>query len=385
MRDPQAANRQPTRSLRPDTESSRPLAGALAIAVWAVMLSVPAWAQQAIVITQPADDTVIVSQDINGGSVQVRIEGTFFAQGWTAADKVEVTTTRLDAPNVDRREATVTAFAGGSGRWVLERLPLKVGKVTMIRARIPGASDRRTVVTVPPRFSPHRQKVAISWRPDTEPLLARIGAKTLKNPPADPSQFTADVRRKVMELMTARLNGFGFEFIAGGDPQAHRLVFHEIANGYLGFTGPEHLDCWSNTQEGESTIHVGTLAKRILSDFECPDGPRRWRPMACGDTVEMRATDLAHSLAATAVHELLHGVGLVSCSWLAGDDNHNNPAPFFDLVNLFGNGEYLMDHGATVPQFRRIAETSSAIRGPRRVRELSTFNRSYLRLAHPPH
>ena len=340
-----------------------------------------------LVITQPAHHGVVLWKQGNANAASLRVEGTFVSESWAEEDQILVDASRLDRPGTTSWPAQVTLGEDGLGRWVVNELQVKPGVLVALQARMPGALDRKLVIVIPPNFAPGSQKISLHWRPATEALLHHIAASTLNPQPNLHSLFAKRVQERVQELLEERFQDFAFELVPQGDPEAYQLTFHELANDYFGYTEAEHIDCWNQTTHGESTIHVGTLAERLARDFALPGGPRRWRPMNLSDSPAQRQEDVAQALAATAAHELLHGAGLVQCSWLFGAAGHNNPEPRYNLLpeaQFFGSGDYLMDHGATVPPYRRISESSSSRRGAeRRLRTLNPFNTTYLSLAHP--
>ncbi len=290
----------------------------------------------------------------------------------------------LEAPGLDCDNGAIPCTYNASmhqGRWSVQNVRLPRDVATRITASAPGVRDTVQVICCPDLVSIPRRTVGLEWLPGSLDHVRRVASKTLVPPPpaASIASFPAAIVSRVEALTGQWFEPLGIQLAS---PEASDVIVNMTAEEDRGFgrTDLTPDGCSTAPPLDRSRVNVGAFAQSMI------DKPSYWQPMSPGDGIALRTEDLAWALAQTVIHEALHALGLVNCSWMDHDgiDPHHNPLGArwngheYSEKDLSGNGLHLMDSGLRAPGWKLLGEKGRTERGTRTYRRLNNLNMEYL-------
>jgi hypothetical protein len=278
-----------------------------------------------------------------------------------------------------------------AGRWLVPKLPLKIG-VNTIEASIGETAVAALAVRGEGVKARPPQAVRFLWNSGAEAELKEIARKTLTEQLTDAQldDFAAKVKVRVVEVFkNAYAGAADIRVVAAPVKNMHTISMLVLSPDGSNLFGRSPGDCGNKDLTQVSRVFVGQYRKSMTEKFH------KWGPMKKDDPPEVRIEDLGQALGRTSAHELGHSLGLVrhatdsGCKWMDGCSKHHNCAAF-DLshlaanANRFNDGWHIMDPGGDTLNNARLGEPfpdkRAAVRTPARF---EPFSASYLRIIHP--
>ena len=278
-----------------------------------------------------------------------------------------------------------------AGEWCRDSVRVGWKAPTKLFAQFGECRDTIYLTCCPGDLSPREtQTFGLSWE-GVDGMLRAIGRDTLNVLPVAQEQgFPGEVRRRVQKLLDEWTEPFDVTRV---DLNAlYHLKFTTDTDGLWGWTRGQQVDdnnnelagdCGNHELTGESKIHVGSFAESMKQERLL------WWPMSKQDSYDIRVEDVARVLASTALHELMHGMGLVTCGWMSEDSQdagHNDRSLHGGTRGIpNGGGWHLMDSGTRTYGYQLLGFDSADPLGRniRRQRILAPTNLGYLRALHP--
>jgi hypothetical protein len=325
-----------------------------------------------VLVTGTASATLTVTAPVNDG---LATSGFIVVAGLSDARTVTI-----NSSGVTRDERVV------DGIWAFNDVPIAIG-FNAFTIKNDAGETAMLFITRPARIAPRpAQKIRLVWDNDSDEILRTIARSTLDPAPDDAAadHFVIEVKSLVPRVIWRALDGVAnFSIVDEDGDDVHSVLFKPLDPDILGRT---LADCGNNQLRGHSSVYLGTYA-RLMRRME------NWAPMTKSDSLDIRVQDVSEALGRTALHELGHGVGLVSddpespCSWMNGCNGGHTCSTFQALhqgMERFGGGAFIMDAGEETKNAARLGEPAQDGRAAaRRPAMFCEFDRQYLRSLHP--